>query len=160
MNCRRFQSSLAEDLLNQGEERVAAHLKECEECRAVYSDLLEIEELSRSLSGRVQVPPNFREEVLAKVARKRRSRPFRLVAAVAGVVLLAATVSFFQGVESVDSTRHKGGRPDKARPAEPTYVDVIVTGEENEEFILRLPSVIEVRRTELQEDFYISNVSH
>ncbi len=66
----------------------------------------------------------------------------------------------------MDSTRHEGesalegGRPDKARPAEPTYVDVIVTGEEDEKFILRLPSVIEVRRTELQEDFYISNVSH
>lgn len=145
---------------------MAAHLKECEECRSVYADLLEIEELSRSLSGRVQVPPNFREEVLAKVARERPSRPFRLVAALAGVVLLAATASFFQGVESVDSTRHEGesalegGRPDKARPAEPTYVDVIVTGEEDEKFILRLPSVIEVRRTELQEDFYISNVSH
>lgn len=166
MNCRSVRTSLAEDLLSRVDEEIAAHLEECEECRAVCRDLMEIEELSRSLGGRVGVPEGFREAVLSKAARKAPARVFRLGAALAGMVLLAASVGLFQGGDSPEpgilevepEPRHV--ELEGTGSIEPAYVDVLVTGDGNETFILRLPSVIEVRRTELQEDFYIANVSH
>ena len=42
----------------------------------------------------------------------------------------------------------------------PGYVDIIVDQDGSDGMILRVPSVIEIHRTQIQEDFYINNVSH
>jgi len=39
-------------------------------------------------------------------------------------------------------------------------VEVILSGEDGGPFIVRVPSVIEVRRTSVSEDYYIDYVSH
>jgi len=43
---------------------------------------------------------------------------------------------------------------------ESDYIDLVVEESPEGELIIRLPSVIEVRKTELHEDVYINHVSH
>jgi hypothetical protein len=169
MNCVHVQTSLAEDLLSRTDEEVAAHLSACPDCSRLCDELLELEDLSRSLSGRFRVPTEFRDEVLARLAERkaRRRRRFGVAAAVALVALLLAV--FVRPWETSRVTdRHAGVPPVVMQLAAPVgqgqtgsdYVDVVVTQDGGEDLILRVPSVIEIHRTQLQEDFYISNVSH
>jgi hypothetical protein len=167
MNCEQVQLSLVEDLANRTEEQVARHLESCAVCRRVCDELLELEDLSRSLSGRFRVPATFQAEVLARAAverpRKRRLR-FALAAAVF-VVISLGLVRPWDRLSAVDAPRREEphrwavswgeGVPERDTP----MVEVVIEGQE-EPLILRLPSTIEIRRTDLREDFYIQNVSH
>ncbi len=167
MNCEQVQLSLVEDVANRADERVARHLESCAVCRQVCDELLELEDLSRSLSGRFRVPATFQAEVLARAAgeghRIRRLR-FALAAAVFVVVSLGL-VRPWDRLGAVDTPQLEEyqrwaaswdqGVPNQDAP----MVEVVIEGPE-EPLILRLPSTIEIRRTDLREDFYIRNVSH
>lgn len=169
MNCVHVQTSLAEDLLNRTDAEVAAHLASCPECRKLCDELLELEDLSRSLSGQFRVPTEFRDEVLERLddRRDRRRRRFGFAAAILVIGLVVA--AFVRPWES-----HSAGDPSasnspavmhfdgsaEAPAAEPGYVDVVVTRDGSDELILRVPSVIEIRQPQIQEDFFINNVSH
>ncbi len=171
MNCGQVQTNLAEDVLSRTDEDVASHLSSCPECRRVCEELLELEDLSRSLSGQFRVPTEFRDRVLARLdeQRARRWRRFGLVAAVliAGVIV-AAFVRPWDDDSAAEV--EAAGRPIVMQVGPPSgqaetgsidYVDVVVSRDGTNDLILRVPSVIEIHRTQLQqEDFYINNVSH
>jgi len=168
MNCVEIQTSLAENLEARFNPVVAGHLGSCVDCSRVCQELLELEELSRSLSGRFKVPSNFRDEVLCRVDENKPLLRWRLMLGVSFVALLAAVVVFFKPWEVSGSDRSPSPVPSSVHattsPAvsagDAGFVEILVPGEGDEEMIVRLPAVIEVRRTQLQEDFYLSNVSH
>lgn len=167
MNCKRVQAALIEDLSHRADAEAAEHLRSCKPCRILCDELLELEELSRSLSGRFRVPPTFQSEVLAKAAQAgpaRRRRRMMVVAAIAAAALVLAWPW-----SSTETGAKSGTHPDPAAvwsldkgpvSRESRYVEVVVSGHGEEDVILRLPSVIEIHRSELQEEFYINNVSH
>ena len=168
MNCVEVQTSLAENLASRDEPDVAGHLEECSDCFKVCEELLELDELSRSLSGRFKVPDNFREQVLFHVEKANGLRNWRIVLGGAVIVLLAGVITFFKPweVNGADGNPPAGSpvfhtaRTTSLPSLDSGYVEVVVPGDDGEEMIVRLPAVIEVRRTQLQEDFYLSNVSH
>ena len=168
MNCVEIQTSLAENLASRSEPLTAEHLAGCVDCSKACEELLELEALSLSLSGRFKVPSNFRDAVLCRFEEERPLRRWRTLLGVSCLVLLAAVVVFFKpwAVSGSDGNpaavnSFSYSTPSSSVPsADAGFVEIVVPGEGDDEIILRLPSVIEVRRTQLQEDFYITNVSH
>ncbi len=168
MNCVEIQTSLAENLEARFDPLIAVHLDGCVHCSRTCQELLELEELSRSLSGRFKVPSNFRDEVLCRYEEDKPLRRWRMVLGVSCVALLAALVVFFKPWEVSGSDRSPSAVPSAVHSttsgvlpaADSGFVEIVVPGEGDDEMIVRLPTVIEVRRTQLQEDFYLSNVSH
>lgn len=168
MNCVEVQTTLAEDLVSRTDEGIASHLSCCPECRTLCDELLELEDLSRSLSGRFRVPSEFRDQVLARL-EDRRSRRRRGIAFAAVLFLLVAVALLMRPWES-DSVpgqmaAHQAAEAHFAADAVrtqagPDYVDVIVSQDGGDDLILRVPSLIEIHRAQPQEDFYINNVSH
>lgn len=169
MNCVDVQTNLAEDLLRRIDEEVVNHLSDCPECRRLCDELLELEDLSRSLSGRFRVPTEFRDQVLVRLAQ-RKTRRRRRVGFACAFVLIAVVVAAFVRPWEVDqeSDRTVGPPPVVMQSdvpvgrvlSKPDYVDIVVSQDGSDDLILRVPSVIEIHRTQLQEDFYIRNVSH
>jgi len=128
---------------------------------------VDLDDLSKSLSGRYRVPSGFQEAVLGRASRARRRLMIRW--AVAAVLFLAAAVSgVFWTMQGEPPVPPPPATPVSASfPAEglefvsdAPYVEVVVESDGKEGMILRLPSVIEIHRNQLQEDFYINNVSH
>jgi hypothetical protein len=168
MNCVEIQTSLAENLSARSEPLIAEHLAGCVDCSKACEELLELEALSQSLSGRFKVPSNFRDTVLCRFEEERPLRRWRTLLGVSCVVLLAAVVVFFKpwavsGSEGNPAAGSSFSYPTSSMSvpsADADFVEIVVPGEGGNEIIVRLPSVIEVHRTQLQEDFYITNVSH
>jgi hypothetical protein len=167
MNCKQVQAALIEDLSHRADAEAAEHLRCCEPCRTLCDELLELEDLSRSLSGRFRVPPTFQSEVLAKAAQATPARRRRRMMAAVAITAAALVLALPWG--STETGARSGTYPDSAAvwsldrgpvSRESPYVEVVVSGHGEEDVILRLPSVIEIHRSELQEEFYINNVSH
>ncbi|UCF36839.1 MAG: hypothetical protein JSU96_18840 [Acidobacteriota bacterium] len=174
MNCREVQKRLAEDSSWRFEESFSDHLVNCPECRTHCEDLLELEDLARSLGDRCRVPSDFKSEILEKVADVKSPfaflSPFRVLAAC--LVLLVVSVGFFstwEESEQVDepvkldpfeSVVFDGDFGLESSDEQPTYIEITVDDPVNGELILRLPSEIVIRQTELHEDFYLHQVSH
>lgn len=171
MNCDQVHRMLAEDSTCRTEAGVAAHLRACPECRRMCDDLIQLEDLSRSLSGDFRVPASFRDEVLARVAvasaRTRRRRRWGF--AVAATLLMGTALGLLKPWQRLDAVTPLAA-PDEASwtavmdsvDGEGTgpLIEVVLDGESGHPVILRLPPTIEIRRTDLQEDFYIRHVSH
>ncbi len=168
--CLHVQTSLAEDLLSRTDEEIGGHLAVCPACRRLCDELLELEDLSRSLSGRFRVPMEFRDQVLSRL-EQRKSRRRRRIGIAAAALLVAVVASAFvlpwktPGASPAANVR-QATDPQMVAPAAgqsqsaPGYVDIIVDQDGSDGMILRVPSVIEIHRTQIQEDFYINNVSH
>lgn len=169
MNCGQVQHNLAEDLASRADPELARHLNSCAACRRMCDDLLELEELSQSLSGSFRVPDSFQAEVLARAALERpRNRRLRLALA-AGFCFAAflGLVRPWEGLNAVDlpdagpyPERWSASIEDGGSEGQVPLVEVLIEGFDKQPVILRLPSTIEIRRTDLQEDFYIRHVSH
>ena len=173
MSCESVLNKLTENLSSRFDVPVAAHLDECSECRSCCEDLVELKYLVQSCSGKHRVPSQFESETLSRLAQEKPSRlpSFRLVAVC--VTLLMVTVGIVYSWE--DETRieedrglyiaaqdlHFESEPLEIRPsAEAEFVEVVVEETPGNTLILRLPSVIEIRRTEVSEDLVIADVSH
>jgi len=173
MSCESVLNKLTEDLSSRFDATVAAHLDECSECRSCCEDLVELNYLVQSCSGKHRVSSEFESETLGRLAKEKPSRfpSFRLVAVCA--TLLVVTVGIVYSWE--DETRIEEDRglyiaaqdlhfefePFEIQPsAEAEFVDVVVEETPGNTLILRLPSVIEIRRTEVSEDLHIDHVSH
>lgn len=171
MNCQTVQSQLVEDLELRLEPEVADHLERCPTCRQLTEDLLELEDLSKSLSGRFRVPRTFRDEVLSQVETGRTTRLRSALLFVCVVSVLLVGFGFYRTAGQLTSLSESSSSPVKADleelPGVPLsaeevggYVDVVVGEGSDSEMILRLPSVIKIHKEPVQEDFYIDHVSH
>jgi predicted anti-sigma-YlaC factor YlaD len=175
MKCEEVQSSLLEDLGLRFDEVIQTHLSHCAECQCFCDDLLELESLAKGLSSQVQAPPTFSSEVMARVSKERSCRLWSRVSVAACLVLVVVSVGFLSwdretGVDSLSASDHSGPLPEAIAPlGEPEgsagseelpYVEVVVENPEEGELILRLPPVIEIRRTDLDENLFIHDTSH
>lgn len=165
MNCRDVQKSLTEDLLSQNLGEIRRHLQECGSCQDFCSDLLKLQDWTRELSEAVRTPAGFQDSVMEDLNRQLRFRRRALRPLIAVSVLLALSGGFFWA--------SRDGRPDDSagpyfqirsvdahESPNQIYLDVVLDPPDGEGYILRLPSVIEVRRTELHEEVYLQNASH
>lgn len=173
MSCEIVQRRLTEDLSSRFEESVAAHLNECSECRSCCKDLEELKYLVESCSGRHRVPSDFETQTLIRLAQVKPSRfpSLRLVVVCATLLMVMGGIVYsWEDKSRIDEDR--GSRiaaedlrfepePLAIQPsAEAEFVEVVVEETPGKTLILRLPSVIEIHRTEVSEDLHIADVSH
>lgn len=172
--CGEIQERLTEDLGHRFEEPIASHLDSCPQCRSLCNDLIKLEELSKSLSSSQEIPFDYRAELHSRISADRGltlGKVLRLGFAASVLLLIStAAVALWDGSSAEPAT----GFSVQALPPvveEPPvvelpaltgspYVDVILEDTPNGEMRLRLPSVIEVRQNEVQEEFYLQYVSH
>lgn len=173
MSCEEVLRRLTEDLSSRLEESVAAHIEECSDCRSCCKDLVELKYLVQTCSGKHRVPAEFESETLARLAQIKPSRfpSFTLVAVFATLLMVMAGIVYSWEDES-RSDEDRGlhiaaqdlrfeSEPLEIQPsAEAEFVEVVVEETPGKTLILRLPSVIEIRRTEVSEELQIADVSH
>lgn len=165
MNCRDVQKLLTEDLLSRNLDEVRRHLQGCAPCQDFCNDLLKLQEWTRELSKAVQTPAGFQDSVMDDLHQHLRFRRRALRPLIAAIVLLTLTGGFFWA--SHQSRPTYGANPyfqirsvDAHESPNQTYLDVVFDMPDGDGYILRLPSVIEVRRTELHEEVYLQDASH
>jgi hypothetical protein len=173
MNCKEVQNNLLEDLTSRFNESVADHLDGCSECKSLCQDLMELEDLSSFLQHQVSAPPDFRLNVLSTAKKVLPRWMFSIGPALAFVILItvsAGVLAFWDSPSVVP-----GGALVVDNSGESLMIDYEISEieiDENLEYvdivqetpdgqvILRVPSVIEVRRTELHEESEFRNVSY
>ena len=171
MNCRLVQAKIIEDLDHRFEEEIRVHLDSCGDCRHLYEDLAALEELAQSLGDQYKVPTGFGARVLAQADKMKSRGFFRFRPVLVPLAIVMLSFGFFwmnddaisgESLETqetavtditVDIQDYENGEGS-------SYIEVIIEDAEEGEVILRVPSVIEVRRTELHEDFYYHNTGY
>lgn len=173
MKCKAVERLLSEDLGAASRPDVKHHLRLCAGCREVCRDLLSLQKLSRLLDGKVEAPASFSSRIQAATSVSRAGwmawKPALLVMMLA--VLLGAMVFWTeeQGAETRSSAveahllregKDRSGLPAvEQQPAVP-YVEIILNQAARPPRLLRLPSTIEIRETQLHQDVYLHEVSH
>lgn len=174
MSCQELVELLL-DRLDACEPAVREHLKGCSECRRAYEELKSLDELQRALAGTVHAPAEFSGQVLSALSARRRRIRWVLPSAFAGLMFVGLGIAWLAGFSGtavpgelpaygelgVVSDQPGEDHEDQALPpGDRPYVDVVLENAPELEFILRLPSTIEIRASGLHDDFYASNVSH
>jgi hypothetical protein len=168
MNCEVAQKKITDDLTHRFDGQVAAHLRSCSECQHLCEDLIALEELARSLRDQYEAPADFGERVLARVPK---NKPFRFFGWRPILVTAAMVMLSFGFFWMSDSSAGRDGvfvaeeasvvdPADWKSAEESAYIEVVIEDPVEGEMLLHLPSVIEIRRTELHEDFYYQNTSY
>lgn len=173
MSCESVLRQLTEDLSSRFDGSVAAHLDECSDCRSCCEDLVELKYLVQSCSGKHRVPTDFESETLNRLAEEKPSRfpSFRLVAVCAALLMVMVGIVYsWEDETRTDEDRglyiaaedlQFESEPLEIRPsAEAEFVEVVVEETPGKTLILRLPSVIEIRRSEVREELVMADVSH
>lgn len=159
MNCKLARQRITDDLSHRFDEEIKAHLKSCPECRHLCNDLVALEKLAHSLRDQYQVPEGFDAKVLhhAPTYGFFGWRPIFVA-----LVIVMLSFGFFwmnDAAADRDDLLLKeefavGKLPDELKAEDPAYIEVVIQDPEEGEMMLHLPSVIEIRRTELHEDFH------
>jgi hypothetical protein len=171
MICSVVQKKIIEDLDHRFEEEIGIHLGNCSECRHLCEDLVALEELAQSLGDQYKAPTGFGARVVAQANKIKAGRFFRFRPVLVPLAIVMLSFGFFwmndvainsgsletQGTAvtdiAVDIQDYENGEG-------LSYVEVVIEDEDEGEMILRLPSIIEVRRTEWHEDFYYQNIGY
>lgn len=171
MNCIEVQEILSQDRFQAEAPEIARHLQGCANCREFLEDLREIEELCEVLRERVRAPRGFAAHVVERCSH-RAGVPTWSLLPILGVVLVVA-LGWWTAADGGSSGAGEPARTareeillpppkvaDRSKQPGPSYVDVVVPGEDGQPLIVRVPSVIEIRNTRIAEDYYINHVSH
>ena len=136
----------------------------CSECQQLCDDLLALEELAKSLGDQYKVPEGFGAKVLAHQP-KSRFFGFRPILVPLAIVMLS--FGFFwlnDGASDRDDSVavEQVTVVDMAdlEDADSAFIEVVIEDPQEGELMLHLPSVIEIRRTELHEDFHYQNTGY
>ena len=171
MICSVVQKKIIEDLDHRLEEEIGAHLGNCSECRQLYDDLVALEELAQSLGDQYKAPTGFGARVVAQANKIKSGRFFRFRPVLVPLAIVMLLFGFFwmnDGAITSGSLETQGiavsdiaaGIQDYENGEGLSYVEVVIDDDDDGEMILRLPSIIEVRRTEWHEDFYYHNTGY
>jgi len=171
MNCKDVQKRLTDDLDTRFEDEMVSHLTTCASCRELVDDLLEMQDLIQIITTSSKIPRHLYADILDEVVQEtKKTRVFFRTAAVACAVLFLVAGFFWARSsgfvnEPADrpvaaSVKREAPCPELRNPVDQEYVDLIVERSPEGELIIRLPSVIEIRETDLHEDVYIRYVSH
>lgn len=180
MNCKEVERLLTEDLAWEGDPQVESHLERCGPCSKLHQDLLLLREWSGELREEVKAPADFSAHVMREVRSPGFLAGFLLSPTRAGLVLVTVFGLMAMGDLSLEALFRDGGgsrawesalesrqgitvfelNADPEGTGGTSYVEVVLEDPTESEYILRLPSTIEIRRTEFQSEFYLQNVSH
>jgi len=188
MNCRKVERLLTEDFRSADNPELACHLDECEGCRALYRDLKALAELSGKLKKETEAPAFFVSRVCARLPERvslRRSLKLAVVAVSVIVILSLGFLKFFFLVEKPAGTANQsivvtGSAGEdwsveedwrtewpvaesgllSAPEAKSEFVEILVGKPSESDYIVRLPSTIEVRNSQAENEYYLRNVSH
>jgi predicted anti-sigma-YlaC factor YlaD len=167
MNCELSQQRLIEDLAHRCDKDIEAHLEDCSECRQLCDDLLALEELARSLGNRYRVPEDFGMKVLAHRPRGSFSSLLKFRPILVPLVIVMLSFGFFwlhDGASARDElfVAEEVVVVDTAdwEETDSAYIEVVIEDPHEGEMMLHLPSVIEIHRTELHEDFHYQNTGY
>ena len=176
MKCQEVERRLLEDSSARQERGLQEHLHSCPGCAQLCRELLSMEESWASLRESSKAPRGFVEGTRHRLRRESRRGAYRMAAVAACLLVAAVALTFWppgDQTHSSDGTAVHFAAPRPPTPplaagnlsvepggADDRYVDVVVESPSSAEHILRLPSRIEVRRTRLHDDFYLSNISH
>lgn len=165
MNCEQIHELLAESLSWEWDEEVMRHLNDCHECSKFCDDLKTLAEMTVDLQNEVPVPPEFQNQVFYRLSQSRGSMKI-----IAPIVLILGTIAasgfYWYGGDQTEPnwvSIFSGGaetRLNDELEGETTFLEVEVDGSPEGGYILRLPSVIRIKHSDLHEESYISNVSH
>jgi hypothetical protein len=181
MTCKEVERLLAEDI-SQGHDALALdHIERCSVCQRLHRELTSMSELSRLLGGGDRAPADFSSRVHERLAKlslwQLQWKPaLALSLGLLGLVgfLWIQEVQPGTDAQFVTETtpqeesfaRVQDGDPqlidaDRVEgPVEGPYVDVILKSPSEPEYILRLPSRIKVRTSDLNSDIYLNNASY
>lgn len=168
MTCDQIKEQLLEDLSCRRSSEVARHLSECTACATLVEELVELDQLVSMLKDQCSAPAGFRVDIVSRTSECRSWRGSYLRPVVFGALLLVAGVVSWITLEGpkheqqvLDAPASVYSDTVQASETDPAFVEVVVTDSSSEGgIILRLPTVIEIRQTEVAEDFYLRNVSH
>ncbi len=188
MNCTRVERLLTEDLRSAENADLSRHLNECQRCKDLYRELKSLAELSGELKNEVQAPAFFASRICARAsesARPRRSLALAvLTTSVIGVfsfaivkfallsdtpvqtatpsVIATGSVTEDQAIEPQWTTDWPVSESSllNDRGRDPRYVEILVSEPSESDFIVRLPSSIEVGSNQADNEYYLRNVSH
>lgn len=178
MNCKdvqvQLQAFLDGDLRETEHRLVLSHLKECSSCAAMKRDFELLAGMAREELS-VKAPENFDRQVQQRLAacRPRGPRLWRLLpasvawsTAVALILGLFAASNFLstyhQQAESAYSTAIAQSKVTSViLPADPGTpgMHVFIRGEQDN-MLVRVPSTVKITRSQLTQDFFLSEVSH
>jgi len=168
MSCEVARQRIMDDLADRFDEEIKAHLKSCSECHQLCDDLIALEELAKSLGNQYKVPTGFGTRVLAHAPKGTSGRCFGLRPILVPVFIVMLSFGFFwmnEGAAGRDEllVTEEAAVADMADwegAEDSAYIEVVIEDPEEGEMILHLPSIIEIRRTELHEDFQYLNTGY
>jgi hypothetical protein len=167
MNCELAQQKLIDDLAHRYNEEVSAHLNSCADCQHLCDDLMSLEKLARSLGDQYKAPEGFGSEVLAHTSKRAFGSFFQFRPVLVPLAIVMLSFGFFwmnDGSSASDEPVVTGEAAvvDMAdwEDADSAFIEVVIEDPAEGEMMLHLPSVIEIRRTELHEDFHYQNTSY
>jgi hypothetical protein len=183
MSCEKIRQVLIEDPSAEQSSEVRSHLEACQECRKLHEDLLNLEQLSGLLKDQVSAPSDFASRVVSRADRRTGWRfGFLSGTAAVSLLLVAATLVGWNApdqaqpevarevLESVGSGPERivfkefsaeeiiGVKDSGVRSDD--YVEIIVENATGSEYLLRVPSTIKIRRSDLHHDLYFTDVSY
>jgi hypothetical protein len=183
MNCEKIRQILTEDAGAGLASEVRSHLEACERCRRLHQDLLNLEELSGLLKGKVSAPPDFAARVLRRSVGQPNWRYGFLSGAAASLLILVAALVGWEharnevqpevapgmiqslvqeperivlspfAAEDTIGVQENGLLPDD-------YIDVLLRSASGSEYRVRVPSTIRIRQSDLHHDLYVTDVSY
>ena len=176
MTCKQVERILTENISAAEEAGVQAHIRNCRGCDKLSRELQSMGKLSRLLGETVQSPSDFSSRVHRRLSEVPVSwwqaywRPvfvFSLVTLFSlgflwvresqvteGAMLSSRSVLQEESASGDDLQRLD------AREVPAPYVDVILSGPSESEYILRLPSRIRIQTSHLNHDFYLEHASY
>ncbi len=174
MTCKKVERILTENISAVEETDVQAHIRSCSRCEKLCRELQSMEQLSRLLGETVESPSDFLSRVQSRLSEVSGWQAYwRPVFVVSLVILISVgflwvrevriTDEAMLGSRSVVQEESVSGndlqRAD-AREVPAPYVEVILSGPSESEYILRLPSRIRIQTTHLNHDFYLEHASY
>lgn len=168
MNCKVAQQRIVDDLTDRFDGEVKAHLEGCSECQRLCDDLVALERLARSLRDQNKVPAGFGTRILATAPQGRFYRFFGLRPILVSLVIVMLSFGFFWMNDGpagrdeliVAEETAMGAVADWETVEDPGYIEVVIEDPTEGEILFHLPSVIEIRRTDLHEDFRYENTGY
>ncbi|MCZ6486209.1 MAG: hypothetical protein O6826_10985 [Acidobacteria bacterium] len=175
MTCKQVERILAENISAVEEADVQAHIRSCSGCEKLRRELQSMEKLSRLLGETVESPSDFSSRLQSRLSEVSSGwqaywRPVFVVSLVTLISVgflwvreVQVTEEAMLGSRSLVQEESVSGndlqRVD-AREDPVPYVDVILSGPSESEYILRLSSRIKIQTTHLNHDFYLEHASY
>jgi hypothetical protein len=168
MTCKQIERTLTENIRAVEKADVQAHIRNCRRCDKLCRELQSMEKLSRLLGETVESPSDFSSRVYGRMSEGPISwwqAYWRPVFVLALVTLFSVGFLWVREVQVTDeailSSRSVVQEESVSGNEVPApYVDVIMSGPSQSEYILRLPSRIRIQSTHLNHDFYLEHASY